>query len=117
VWWFGIVAVLTAFATVIRKRNLYVPVFLLVAMAAQYVPWMLVSRLTFIYHFFPSLPFMILLIVWFFRYYIKKPAIMYAYAGVVFAMFALFYPVLSGLPMNVEFVRKWLAWLPGWVFM
>jgi len=123
VWWFGIAATIAAITAVIRNKGFtksssrYVPVFLLVAFAAQYLPWMMVDRLTFIYHFFPSVPFVVLLITWFFRRYVKKPAIMYAYAGVVFALFALFYPVLSGLPMDVAFVRNWLVWLPGWVFM
>jgi dolichyl-phosphate-mannose--protein O-mannosyl transferase len=124
VWWFGIVAVGTAVVAVIRKKGfknssvpIYVPIFLLVAFAAQYLPWVGVSRLTFIYHFFPSVPFMVLLITWFFIRYVKKPVYIYVYAGLVVALFVLFYPVLSGVPMDVEFVRKYLVWLPGWVFM
>ncbi|MCL2499688.1 MAG: phospholipid carrier-dependent glycosyltransferase [Defluviitaleaceae bacterium] len=123
VWWFGIAATVAAVFSLVRRKgkdgtnDRYIIVFLLVAFAAQYLPWAMVSRLTFIYHFFPSVPFVILFITWFFKRYVKKPAITYTYAGIVAALFVLFYPVLSGLPMNVEFVRKWLAWLPGWVFM
>jgi dolichyl-phosphate-mannose--protein O-mannosyl transferase len=124
VWWFGIVATWVTVITIIRgkfltktKTSFYVPVFLLVAYAAQYVPWMLVERLTFIYHYFPSVPFVVLLITWFFIRFVKKPVITYAYAGIVLALFAFFYPVLSAWPINPDFVRRFMVWLPGWVFM
>jgi dolichyl-phosphate-mannose--protein O-mannosyl transferase len=124
VWWFGIVATWVAIITIVReklltktKTSFYVPVFLLVAYAAQFVPWMLVERLTFVYHYFPSVPFVVLLITWFFQRYVKKPMITFTYAGITVALFVLFYPVLSGWPMNVQFVHRFLVWLPGWVFM
>jgi dolichyl-phosphate-mannose--protein O-mannosyl transferase len=131
VWWFGIAAMLTAIVSLVREKLLqkkpsrkttrnpsfYIPVFLLIAIAAQYLPWAMVSRLTFIYHFFPSVPFMVLLITWFFNRYVKYRAITVGYVTVVIALFVLFYPVLSGWPMDPEFVRRFLAWLPGWVFM
>ena len=33
----------------------------------------------------------------------------------VFALFLLFYPVLSGQPVEASFVSDYLRWLPGWV--
>ena len=38
------------------------PAILLIGLAAQYVPWTLVPRGTYIYHYFPSIPFIILCI-------------------------------------------------------
>ena len=38
------------------------PAILLIGLAAQYVPWTLVPRGTYIYHYFPSVPFIILCI-------------------------------------------------------
>ncbi|MCL2362613.1 MAG: phospholipid carrier-dependent glycosyltransferase [Defluviitaleaceae bacterium] len=94
--------------------------FLLVAYAAQYMPWMLITRLTWIYHYFPSVPFVVLIVTWVFKQAIdRRPswrpwAIGYACLAIV--LFGLFYPVLSGLPMNVEFVQRYLQWLPRWHF-
>ena len=122
VWWAGIAA--TGFAVYrivmgkLREKNFSgqkEAVFLLVAYAAQFLPWIPVARLTFIYHYFPSLPFVVLLIVWVFRYYLNNRRVMYAYAAVVFAMFVLFYPIISGMPVSLDFVRS-LQWLPGWFF-
>jgi dolichyl-phosphate-mannose--protein O-mannosyl transferase len=122
IWWVGILIVITAFITLVRDKILarkadYIPIFLLVAIAAQYLPWAMVSRLTFIYHFFPSVPFLVLLIIWVFKRYIKNYKIAMGYAVLVIGLFILFYPVLAGIPVNPEWVRRYLVWLPGWVFM
>ena len=82
VWWVGILAMLMVFYALIRhqidpilfggKRKLEAgwfcpengrdirPLLLTICFAAQYLPWMLVPRGTYIYHYFPSVPFVIL---------------------------------------------------------
>lgn len=40
-----------------------------------------------------------------------------AYAAVAFALFLLFYPVLSGQPVDVDFVIKYLRWRLTWVLI
>jgi len=88
--------------------------FLLIAFWAQFLPWVGITRLTWIYHFFPSVPFIVLFVAWVFKRYIKKPIMAIGYVALVIALFALFYPVLSGLPISVDFVRTYLQWLPRW---
>ena len=39
-----------------------------------------------------------------------------AYLIVVALLFAMFYPVLSGLPVNVVYKDTLLRWLPSWTF-
>jgi len=39
------------------------------------------------------------------------------YAIIVIALFALFYPVLSGLPISYNFVHTFLQWMPRWNLM
>jgi len=96
-------------------------VFLLVAYAAQFLPWVPVSRLTFIYHYFPSVPFVVLIIAWFFKNRIRDKKLArnaaFAYAAIAFALFLLFFPVLSGMPIRVDLVDTYLRWLPGWIFV
>ena len=122
VWWTGIGVTVVAVVHLYNRRraitsDAYIPIFLLVAYAVQFLPWAFVSRLTFIYHYFPSVPFIVLLITWFFMKYVKTRGITFVYAAVVLVLFAFFYPVLSGWPMNPDFVRTFHAWFPGWVFM
>jgi len=94
--------------------------FLIVAYLAQFLPWMLITRLTWIYHYFPSVPFVVLIVTWMFKHFVdRKPQRRYfavGYAVLVIALFALFYPILSGLPISMDFVQTYLQWLPRWTF-
>jgi len=94
--------------------------FLLVAFGAQYLPWVGITRLTWIYHFFPSVPFIVLILTWVIKRIIdERPQWRWwavGYAALVVALFGLFYPVLSGLPISMEWVQTYLQWLPRWHF-
>ena len=118
VWWVGIFATVYAFAVLRdkeQKEHHPTVIFLLIAYAAQFVPWMFVFRATFIYHYFPSVPFVVLLIAFMFKN--KFPRLAWAYGGVVLALFALFYPVLSGAPVSIDFVSRFLRWFPAWILV
>lgn len=117
VWWVGIIATGAAIFSLAKKRSDEgATVFLLVAYAANFLPWVFITRLTFIYHYFPSVPFVVLLISLAFKRYIKRDYLCFAYAGAVLALFVLFFPVISGMEVSVEFVER-LRWLPRWVFV
>jgi len=111
VWWFGIFATFCAMLNWRDKDSQ----FLLIAYAAQFLPWVFVDRATFIYHYFPSLPFVVLLIVLFFRN--RPPRMAWAYGAVVLGLFVLFYPVLAGRPVSLDFVQTFLRWFPAWVLV
>ena len=94
--------------------------FLLTAYFVQMVPWIGIARLTWIYHYFPSVPFVVLIIGWAAKNLVDsrpnlKPVAV-GYACLVVALFALFYPVLSGLPVSSDFIQTYLQWLPRWHF-
>ncbi|MCL1999192.1 MAG: phospholipid carrier-dependent glycosyltransferase [Turicibacter sp.] len=119
VWWTGIVALFYAVFS-LKKANFREPtiIFLLIAYAAQFVPWIFVSRATFIYHYFPSLPFVVLLIAFMFRdYFAEKSRVPIIYAGAVVSLFMLFRPVLAGVPVTIGFVETFLRWLPAWLLV
>ena len=120
VWWVGIVAVVAATVFLIYQKNpaLY---FILVALAAQYLPWIVVPRdLVFIYHFFATVPFMVFCITYlllrlnerfkWFRY------VMYGYLAAVFILFVMFYPILSGMVVNKTYAATFLKWFNNWIF-
>lgn len=122
VWWMGIFATFYAFRTLINKKQAEYHntiFFLLIAYGAQYVPWMFVYRATFIYHYFPSVPFVVLLIAFFFKTAVepKYPKLIWCYAALVLGLFVLFHPVLSAAPVSVDFVRTFLRWLPAWILV
>ena len=91
----------------------------LVALLFQYLPWVGINRLSFIYHFFSTVPFMILCIVATLRSVeLRCPrfrAVTWGYLGGAAGLFILFYPVLSGLQVQESYVAS-LRWLPTWLF-
>ena len=40
-----------------------------------------------------------------------------AYAALIFALFIMFYPILSGQPVDVNYVTKYLKWFKTWVLV
>ena len=120
VWWIGIPAAFYNLYLGIKKKD-RTAAFLLTGYLAQYLPWFFVTRITFIYHYFPSVAFVVLMIVHSLtglkarmngKYY-KLFLILYAMAAV--ALFLLFYPVLSGQPVDAAFVSRYLRWFRTWV--
>ena len=43
--------------------------------------------------------------------------ILTGYAIAAFLLFLLFYPILSGQPIDKNFVVSYLRWIDGWVFV
>lgn len=74
-------------------------VFMIFAFAVQYLPWLLVPRCTFAYHYFPSVPFIAMMVVYSLvkiaEYNKKWLKWCFIYLGLLFLLFLLFYPVLS----------------------
>ena len=148
VWWIGIPAFLYVLYLLVRnnaflcsltrhaksantanttgslsRREYAAAAFLAAGYLAQYLPWFFVTRITFIYHYFPSVPFVVLMIVYSMMQLKKRVSnrtftiLCCVYAALAFALFLLFYPVLSGQPVDVAFVVKYLRWRPTWVLI
>jgi dolichyl-phosphate-mannose--protein O-mannosyl transferase len=128
VWWVGFACIIGisifAVAKIARasgKRfgKVGLPaIFILTVFFFQWVPYMLISRITFIYHFYVNVPFLCLAAAYFIsknwsNKWVKVAAMAY-FAGTV-ALFALFYPVISGTPASNSVIDS-LKWLNGWVF-
>jgi len=118
VWWIGILAFVAAaiIGAVKNDRRMY---FIFVATASQYVPWIIIPRtLVFIYHFFATVPFMILSIVYVCAYfkekYQKTRYVIYVYMVAVIFLFIMFYPVLSGMEISKSYIVGFLKWLKTW---
>ncbi|MBR5809441.1 MAG: glycosyltransferase family 39 protein [Clostridia bacterium] len=117
VWISGLLAFIYCVYDAIKNRDKNA-IFLVVAYLAQLLPWTFVERITFIYHYFPCVPFLVLMIAHFVhRMYQKNGRVKYyfiAFAVVAAALFIMFYPVISGFPVNGDYVREFLRWLPSW---
>ena len=127
VWWAGIPAFLYMLFRMIARKDKKAT-FLSIGYLAQLIPWTGVTRCTFIYHYFPSVPFVIIM-VGYSMYCLtystenvktrRTVAIScMVYAAIAVGLFAMFYPVLSGYPIHVEYALKWLRWFKdSWVLV
>lgn len=120
VWWAGIPASLFMLYQMFVKRDRKAA-FLLVGYLSQYAPWFLVTRVVFIYHYFPSVPFITIMLGYSMYLLVKRFPVMkrwmYVYAGVAVILFIMFYPVLSGTPTTVSYANHWLKWFDSWVLL
>ena len=80
--------------------------------------------MTFIYHYFPCVPFLVLMIGYsiydIYEHAKNKRAVIIGaviFTVIVIALFILFYPVLSGQPCDPEFAKQWLKWFDSWVLL
>lgn len=118
--WAGLFAVIICGVRTIRAKS-GAALFLAVGYLAQLVPWMPISRPTFAYHYFPSIPFLILAICYLFNEMLETRGekiyrLGYAFAGTSAGLYAAFYPVLIGLEAPVWYTTNLLKWLPSWPF-
>lgn len=121
VWWTGIVAFFYCAHKSIKDRDKTAR-FLCIAYLAQYLPWFFVTRITFIYHYFPSVPFVVLMIGYCMKLFWGENQKVYRKYYVIYAictvfLFFAFYPVLSGMPVSVSYVTRFLRWFDSWVLI
>ena len=117
IWWFGVIA---AIATIVlgfikKERENF---FIVVLMLCSYIPYIFIGRAMFMYHYFPTLPFVMLAIVSFMKYISEKyKTDMYLkfYIALIIVAFLVFYPVSSGMVTSSEYVDS-LKWLSSWIF-
>ncbi|MEX1376384.1 MAG: phospholipid carrier-dependent glycosyltransferase [Eubacteriales bacterium] len=134
VWWIGTIACIWLIISLFRSKKADdIKIFIIIGFLAQYMPWILVPRSMFIYHYFASVPFIIIMITMMIRWLENKKRtfidedgnvyekafynrnITYVYIGIVIALFIFFYPVTAGVEIPAEYGRL-LKWLPSWWF-
>ena len=119
IWWVGIPCQIFVLVRGIMKRDKKAG-FLILGYAAQYVPWMSISRITFIYHYFPAILFVMLMMGYTFDCIVKrfswgKKAVT-VYLATAVIVFFVFFPVVSGFPVDREWGMK-LRWLKDWILV
>ncbi len=95
--------------------NLTLPV-MVVGFLAQYLPWVLVPRSMYMYHYFASVPFIILATTWAFSFLPEQRkglryGVMWGYVALAAAFFVMFLPYASGMltPTSWLDAMKWFS--------
>jgi dolichyl-phosphate-mannose-protein mannosyltransferase len=132
-WWGSIPALILigakVVATKIKKTGdeySFVFLFILIPFLLQWLPYALITRILFIYHFVANVPFMIFAVTYWLhlpfekKWSSKKRGLFFKCMVIAFliltaSLFFLFYPVISGYPVAYEY-KESLRWLSGWTF-
>ncbi|MGA3110738.1 MAG: glycosyltransferase family 39 protein [Candidatus Bathyarchaeia archaeon] len=124
-WWVGLAVILGFTFYYIPKlllgkfdlkKNLPV-IFILVYFFFQWLPYIIITRVVFIYHFYSCVPLLCLSVgfvvsKYWSSNYVKIAAI--AYFAVTIALFVLFYPIISGVSTTTSTINS-LTWFKGWI--
>jgi dolichyl-phosphate-mannose--protein O-mannosyl transferase len=84
----------------------------------SWIPYVFISRVTFIYHFYVSVPFLCLATAYLINQHWnsrKGKIVTIVLFAAVIVLFAVFYPVISGMPTSISYIHD-LKWFPSWFF-
>ncbi|MBR4078719.1 MAG: hypothetical protein IKK29_00765, partial [Christensenellaceae bacterium] len=118
-WWSGVAAFLYIAGKRASEKHFELRGigFLLLCAICQLAPNLLITREMFLYHYFTLVPFFCIGIVYVLKYvsenYRHGTKAVIAYLAVVCLIFALFYPVITGIPISYEHGKS-LRWLSTW---
>lgn len=121
IWWGGFLAVIAIAVRMIKRRDAKA-LFIVIGYLSQILPWVAITRVVFIYHYFPSTLFLVLALAYIFDIILDRAQGLYKQAVIGFtatsgAVFALFYPGLSGIYVPQWYFTNLIRWIPDmWPF-
>ena len=113
IWWGGLVALFhQVYLWYYRKcRNAR---YLVIAYCSVLFPWYFIHRTVFIYQYFLASNILVVMIGNSLHHIKRKKIAMLLFGGISVALFIMFYPVLAGVAVRTDFVKRILQWLPTW---
>ena len=117
IWWMGIPTLIYLLLNLIKNRKKEL-LFILTLIITTWLPYLFIGRCMFMYHFFPTLPFIMLGIVGLVKAISEKfktKLIYIIYVLLVIFFFIYFFPVVSGKVVTKEFIDT-LRWFSNWIF-
>ncbi len=114
-WWLATIAAVVMLWRIFdeKKQRKLVNIFLAGAFLVSWLPFMLITRVMFLYHYFTALIFSILMLAVLVDQIPQKRKVVIALAVVCGLSFVFFAPLSYGLPLN-EKALSWHMWLPSW---
>lgn len=113
IWWGGIVGVLYSIYRLVRKKEKF-GIIIIAVLLCLYLPYSMIGRCMFLYHYFPVLPFTMFALVNLLKGIYEKTKkiwIIFLYLCLVIIIFIYFFPVVSGMPIKSSDIesRKWIS--------
>lgn len=117
IWWVGVVALIYLIYKILRHKDSKA-FSIMICYVSLWIPYLLIGRIMFLYHYFLALPFMIFAIVLLLKDICEKTGWKWfipCYLGIVIIFFVLYYPVASGMEMSNHYL-DFLRILKSWMF-
>ncbi|TFH17826.1 phospholipid carrier-dependent glycosyltransferase, partial [Candidatus Bathyarchaeota archaeon] len=116
-WWIGFITIFDLFKNAINEKK-PLTIYLVAIFLFQWIPYSLISRDLFLYHFYPNIILLALstslMIHKLWSEYKNRKRVI-TYLILIVALFGLFYPIISGNIVSTWW-RDLLKWFPSWVF-
>ncbi len=93
-------------------------VFPLVMILATWLPYAFIGRIMFMYHYFITLPFIMLALVALIKELnegTKNNWVLISYIILIIVGFGIFYPVTSGMEVSTSYI-EWTKWFKTWSY-
>ncbi|MBE6107792.1 MAG: phospholipid carrier-dependent glycosyltransferase [Erysipelotrichaceae bacterium] len=118
-FWCGALSMVWCFIDAFKNKS-HPAVLISICYLAQLVPWLAVNRCVFIYHYYPSVPFLIFGIVYACESLLEKDKrymkpIMFL-ALIACTVFILFLPVIGGFETTNWYIQHIVRWMGSWYF-
>jgi dolichyl-phosphate-mannose--protein O-mannosyl transferase len=111
IWWNGLAALaVVVYKAVTDKAVSYK--LMTIGYFIFWLPWLFSPRVMFLYHYLPSLTFLILSLAWFWSTLSERWIRVFFIVSVILA-FLLFYPHWVGTAIPQSY-HRFLLWLPSW---
>jgi dolichyl-phosphate-mannose--protein O-mannosyl transferase len=117
VFWGGLIGMAGAVGRARRERSVALVV-LVGAALAQWLPWTIVSRVTFLYHYLPVVPFLAIALAWYLVVELRGQKYQWLIVTLVtLAAIAFFFAVLPALEgwsvpaTTLDTIRRTLPWI------
>ena len=120
VWWGGLLAIVAMIIRIFTHRDGRA-LFILIGYFAQLLPWVFVTRILFIYHYFPSSLFIVMALAYMFNAIIERrketgSLVVSGFTALAGVIFVLFYPMVSGIYMPILYFQNFIRWFTTWPF-
>lgn len=116
IWWGGLLSLI--YTIIKAKKKDASSIFILTFIISTYVPYIFIGRIMFLYHYYITLPFIMLSLVNAVKWVTKKAESDIVYNSVIALVivgFIIFYPISSGLKISNEYIDS-LKWFDTWWF-
>ena len=117
IWWFGVISIFYLLYDIFKKKNKN-SLYLIIIIMSLWLPYSLMPRIMFLYHYFPVTPFIVLATIKVMadlttKY--KTNWFIYLYILSAFTFFIAYYPVITGTPISGDRINE-LELFKSWYF-